>query len=109
MTSKLKELKEEIEHYCPPANIAKAMLKFGKLGLEFSGHGSGFGGEDFNLYKKYNSGQLYINLSTRKIKNNCSVSFMDNEWNIILNKNCNIKKLTKIVNLWLQLLNEINK
>lgn len=50
--SRIKEIKEEIEWYQPPKRISDAMLKLGKDGFEFSGHGCGMVGEDFNLIKK---------------------------------------------------------
>lgn len=42
-------IKNEITWYEPKKRIADAMLKLGKLGFEFSGHGCGFGCEDFSL------------------------------------------------------------
>ena len=51
MTKKqrLKEIKDEIELYGIRKPIAEAMLRFGEVGFEFSGHGFGMGGEDFGL------------------------------------------------------------
>ena len=63
MTKKqrIKEIKDEIEWYNPKKRIVDAMLELGEIGFEFSGHGCGFGGEDFNLFNK----KLYVNLCDR--------------------------------------------
>jgi len=46
---RIKEIKDEIKWYKPKKKIADAMLELGEAGFEFSGHGVGLGGEDFNL------------------------------------------------------------
>lgn len=61
---RIQEIKLEIKWYGIRNNIAKAMLELGKLGFQFSGHGSGFGGEDFNLFNK----TLYVNFCDRRKK-----------------------------------------
>ena len=56
---RIKEIKEEIGYYKPKKQIVNAMLQLGELGFEFSGHGCGSGGEDFNLIHCDNN--LYVN------------------------------------------------
>ena len=45
----LKEVEEEISCYQPKKRIADAMRKLVHMGFSFSGHGCGFGGEDFGM------------------------------------------------------------
>ncbi len=51
-TKQLLLIEKEIEWYHVRKSIADAMRKFVDLGFEFSGHGCGFGGEDFSLSNK---------------------------------------------------------
>lgn len=60
----LQEIEHEINHYEPKKRIADAMRELGELGFEFSGHGWGFGGEDFGLIKHREKNQdnyIYVN------------------------------------------------
>jgi hypothetical protein len=63
LSRKLKEIEEEIEGYKVRKPIADAMRRCGELGFEFSGHGCGFGGEDFNLINKKKN--MYVNFCDR--------------------------------------------
>ena len=58
MTKAQKEIEHEIEFYNPRPKIAKGMRELGEMGFEFSGHGTGIGGEDFGLVKD----PFYVNL-----------------------------------------------
>jgi hypothetical protein len=51
-TKKLVDIEREIEWYKIRKPIADAMRILGHNGFEFSGHGCGFGGEDFGLINK---------------------------------------------------------
>jgi len=57
-TQAQKDIEQEIEWYEPRWPIAKAMRELGEIGFEFSGHGVGFGGEDFNLSRE---SDYYVN------------------------------------------------
>ena len=61
--SKLSEIQDEIDDYRLPKKIADAMLALGKLGFEFSGHGTNLitGKEDFALDKNYRDGYVTVN------------------------------------------------
>ena len=72
---RIKEIKSEIEGYQPKKRIADAMLELGEIGFEFSGHGCGFGGEDFSLFTK----DLYVNLCDQGQKIVVSISNNDEE------------------------------
>jgi hypothetical protein len=61
MNKRQKEIESEIECYKPKAVICKIMRDLGKLGFSFSGHGGGFGGEDFNFIKR----STYVNINHR--------------------------------------------
>jgi hypothetical protein len=52
MTKKIKDIEREIEWYKIRKPVAKGMIELGKMGFEVSGHGCGFGGEDFGLFSK---------------------------------------------------------
>jgi|LakMenEpi03Aug12_release.lakeMendotaPanAssembly.Ray.scaffolds.fasta_scaffold04876_49 hypothetical protein len=77
MTTKqrIQNIKREIEWYGVRKTIAEAMVECGKLGFEFSGHGAGFGGEDFNLVD--NKKNLYINFCDKG--RSCEVMICENE------------------------------
>ena len=54
----IKELKDEIQQYGIKKSIADAMITLTeKYGFEFSGHGCGFGGEDFSVTTE----ELHVN------------------------------------------------
>jgi hypothetical protein len=61
-TQRIKEIKQEIKWYAPKKRIADTMLELGELGFKFSGHGCGFGREDFGLIHP-NYHHLYVSLS----------------------------------------------
>lgn len=48
-TKQLVDIEREIQWYNVRKPIADAMIILGHKGFEFSGHGCGFGGEDFGL------------------------------------------------------------
>lgn len=66
---RLKEIKDEIGFYGIRKTIAEAMLKFGEVGFEFSGHGFGMGGEDFGLIlhpkKNLPNSSYYVNFCSK--------------------------------------------
>jgi len=59
--ARIKEIKHEIEWYEPKKRIADAMLELGNIGFKFSGHGAGFGEEDFSLC----TNKTYVNFCDR--------------------------------------------
>ena len=59
MNKRLKGIRDEIKWYEPKKRIADAMLALGELGFAFSGHGVGYGQEDFGLV----CGEWYFNFS----------------------------------------------
>lgn len=60
-STRMKSIKDEINWYGIRKTVADAMLELGEIGFESSGHGCGFGGEDFSLYKETKNYQLYVN------------------------------------------------
>lgn len=46
----IKEMEREIAWYGPPKEVASLMMKLAKLGFYPSGHGCGFGDEDWSLH-----------------------------------------------------------
>jgi hypothetical protein len=66
LTKAQKEIEHEIEWYECSKDVTKIMRRLGKWGFEFSGHGAGFGGEDFSLIKYLSKGlEVYVNISDR--------------------------------------------
>ena len=60
-------VQEEIDWYKPKKAIVDGMLMLERWGFEFSGHGCGFGGEDFGMIFEYQAdsdgpeGYFYFN------------------------------------------------
>jgi len=73
--ARIKEIEQEIEWYEVKKSIADAMLKLGEVGFEFSGHGCGLGGEDFNLVTK----DLYVNFCDMGKKVKVSITNNDED------------------------------
>jgi len=69
-SQRMKNIEQEIIWYRIRKPIAEAMRKCGQLGFEVSGHGCGFGGEDFSLLNKRKD--LYVNFCDRG--NSCKVT-----------------------------------
>lgn len=62
-TKELVAIEKEIEWYNIRKPIAEAMRTLGHHGFDFSGHGCGFGGEDFNLINEKTD--RYVNFCDR--------------------------------------------
>jgi hypothetical protein len=45
----MRQIEQEIKQYNVRKPIAEAIRRLSKIGFKFSGHGSGFGQEDFNV------------------------------------------------------------
>lgn len=77
---KIREMEYEINHYKPPKAIANAMRKLAEHGYGFSGHGTGFGEEDFGVTKQFGKDHyIYVALSTDGKKSRASYSLNDPE------------------------------
>lgn len=70
MNARLKSIEHDITWYQIRKPIADAMRKCGELGFSISGHGCGFGGEDFSLINKRKD--MYINFCDKS--NSCEVT-----------------------------------
>lgn len=82
LTKAQKGIEHEIEWYETSRNVSKLMRRLGRLGFEFSGHGTGFGGEDFSFIKKLSKNvEVYINISDRKRSIKCSANINDYDVN----------------------------
>lgn len=69
------ETKATIAWYKPPMKIRNAMRKLAKAGFSDSGHGAGFGVEDWSMSYNFNSDEyIYVSLSYNKKKKKQTVS-----------------------------------
>lgn len=71
------ETEATIAWYKPPMKIRHAMRKLAKAGFSDSGHGAGFGVEDWSMIYHFNNDEyIYVSLSynTKKKKQRVSIS-----------------------------------
>lgn len=99
LTKSQLEIEHEIDWYETSKDISKIMRRLGKLGFKFSGHGTGFGGEDFNFIKRLGRQNpkrkltVYVNISDRGRFPKCSGNIYDDtreDWDNYL---VNIKEI----------------
>lgn len=62
---RMAEIRQEISWYKPQRRVRETLLKLGDWGFMFSGHGVGFGGEDFSMiYTSVGTGEyLYVGVT----------------------------------------------
>ena len=75
----LKEIEQEIAWYDPKPSIKNAMLKLGRMGFAFSGHGYGMGEEDFSLENQ----SYFIALSDCGRNVEARLTTMDDEFTLL--------------------------
>jgi hypothetical protein len=70
------ETEATIAWYKPPMKIRHAMRKLAKAGFSDSGHGAGFGVEDWSMIYHFSDDKyIYVLLSYNKIKKKQTVSY----------------------------------